>query len=71
MSMLCLQDCMVGLLFAFMPVLASNSSAGEKSDHLDVAMVVVRCATLDSTHLTFRSCFGHCQMYFECCLQIL
>ncbi|KAK9821251.1 hypothetical protein WJX74_001923 [Apatococcus lobatus] len=39
---LILQDCMVGLLFAFMPVLASNSSAGGGSDHLDVAMVVMR-----------------------------
>ncbi|KAK9819825.1 hypothetical protein WJX72_002802 [[Myrmecia] bisecta] len=38
---LILQDCMVGLLFAFMPVLANNSP-GEQPDHMDVAMLLFR-----------------------------
>ncbi len=36
-----LQDCMVGLLFAFMPVLANNRSGGEV-DHFDVLRLLFR-----------------------------
>ena len=39
----CAQDCMVGLLFAFMPVLAG--SRGGTSDQMDVVRLLVRCAT--------------------------
>ncbi|CAL8461875.1 g1406 [Coccomyxa elongata] len=38
---LILQDCMVGLLFAFMPVLANNRSGGEV-DHFDVLRLLFR-----------------------------
>lgn len=40
-----LQDCMVGLLFAFMPVLSNNRSGGEV-DHLDVLRLLFRCVLL-------------------------
>ena len=36
-----MQDCMVGLLFAFMPVLANNRSGGEV-DHFDVLRLLFR-----------------------------
>ena len=38
---LILQDCMVGLLFAFMPVLANNQ-AGEGADSLEVLKLLLR-----------------------------
>ena len=38
---LALQDCMVGLLFAFMPVLANNRSGGSV-DHFDVVRLLFR-----------------------------
>ena len=37
------QDCMVGLLFAFMPVLANNRSGGNV-DHFDVMRLLFRCS---------------------------
>ncbi|CAK0783762.1 hypothetical protein CVIRNUC_006962 [Coccomyxa viridis] len=40
---LILQDCMVGLLFAFMPVLANNRSGGDV-DHFDVVRLLFRVA---------------------------
>ncbi len=42
-----LQDCMVGLLFAFMPVLANNRSGGEV-DHFDVLRLLFRSVLLPS-----------------------
>ena len=36
-----LQDCMVGLLFAFMPVLANNRTGGNV-DHFDVVRLLFR-----------------------------
>ena len=36
------QDCMVGLLFAFMPILANNRGGGE-TNHLDVVQLLFRC----------------------------
>jgi hypothetical protein len=38
-----LQDCMVGLLFAFMPVLANNRSGGDVN-HFDVMHTLFRRA---------------------------
>lgn len=40
-SLAWVQDCMVGLLFAFMPVLANNRSGGDV-DHFDVLRLLFR-----------------------------
>ena len=39
------QDCMVGLLFAFMPVLAGNTS-GDASSPLEIVQLVIRYQAL-------------------------
>ncbi len=41
LGLVALQDCMVGLLFAFMPVLANNRSGGNV-DHFDVVRLLFR-----------------------------